>query len=225
MKKMATIIGAVVAVGLGIAWKIFAPSAQVEVMNAAGAGWNDARSDLMGQISTTITTEYAVFALPAGVTTKISECIVDKSIEFLNKSDCSYLYNPETTTEAEHLANQEKCLEKVKFEDVQGGYTVECSKAHFPDDWAIMGKIFAGEFEASFAQNGVDAASAKTMGTCVGDKLTALMNTRKNPLVNKEAKKPEDLLFTLDTYIKDYEADKEFQDILTACGPKEEAAQ
>jgi hypothetical protein len=200
----------------------------VAIENSAGVGWDDAKAEFVTEITTTLTTEYATFGFPPAIIQTISSCIADKSIAFLNTTDCSYKYNTATTTEAQHLASQEQCFVKVQFETRQEGFTLECTRESFPDDWKYMQNIFTGEFEKSFAQEGVPAATAKQMGLCIAEKLTTLMNTRQCKLINRQAAKVEDIFYGMEDCIKDTENDKEFQDIITSCtgqgAPEEEAA-
>lgn len=217
MKKLFGGIGGIIAIGAIVAFKMLAPSAQVAVENTAGIGWNDAKGELMSGISSELTTEYATFGLPPVIIQTISNCITDKSIAFLNTTDCSYKYNTATTTEAQHLAAQEQCMIKVQFEKQQEGFTLECTRESFPDDWKYMHKMFSGEFEQSFAQEGVPGDVAKQMGVCIAEKLTTLMNTRQCKLINRQAAKVEDIFFGMEDCIKDTENDKEFQEIITSC--------
>ncbi|MBN2340812.1 MAG: hypothetical protein JXX29_12770 [Deltaproteobacteria bacterium] len=144
MKKVLGGVGTAVVVVAIVAFKFLAPSAEVSIKNATGTGWDEAHGDFMTEISGVMDTEYAIFDLSADDKNKIATCIVEKSIKFLNGTDCSYLYNTATTTESEHLANQEKCLDKVKFEKNQEGFTLECLKANMPGKWSVMKKIFVG---------------------------------------------------------------------------------
>ena len=228
MKRILGGVGGIIAIGVIVAIKMLAPSAEVAIKNSTGTGWNDAKNDFMTEITTTLTTEYATFGFAPSIIQTISNCIADKSIAFLNTTDCSYLYNTATTTEAQHLAAQEQCMNKVQFDQKQEGFTLECTREAFPDDWKYMQNIFSGEFEKSFAAQGVPADTAKQMGLCIADKLTTLMNTRQCKLINRQAAKVEDIFYGLEDCIKDTDNDKDFQEVITSCtgqaAPEEEAA-
>ena len=55
------------------------------------------------------------------------------------------------------------------------------------------------------------------MSGCIAQKLTAMMNTRKCKLVNRQATTAEDIFYGLDDCVKDSDNDKEFQEIITSC--------
>ena len=225
MKRLLGGIGGIIAVGVIVAIKMLAPSAEVAIKNSTGTGWDDAKGDFMTEITAALTEEYATFGFPPATIQTIAGCISDKSIAFLNTTDCSYLYNTATTTEAQHLAAQEQCMIKVQFEQKQEGFTMECTKASFPDDWKYMHNIFSSEFEKSFAAEGAPADAAKQMGLCISEKLTAMLNARQCKLINRQATKAEDIFFGMDDCIKDSENDKEFQAIISSCTGTEEKAE
>ncbi len=222
MKKVLGGLGGIIAIGAFVAFKMTAPSAQVAATNAMGAGWDGAQGEFMTQITSTLTQEYATFKLSPELIQKIAKCITDKSIAFLNTTDCSYLYNTATTTEAQHLAAQEQCMAKVQFDQKQEGYTLDCTKENFPDDWKFMHSIFMEQFELSFTSQGFPADKAKDIGACVSDKLIALVTTRQCKLINRAANKAEDIFFSLDDCIKDTENDKDFKAVITTCTPQAE---
>lgn len=213
---------AVVVVGI-IAFKFFSPSAEVELMNASGSGWDDAMADFEAELAEMMNTEYDVFDLSQGDKNKFATCVAKKSIKFLNGTDCSYLYNPATTSEAEHLANQEKCLEEVKFENHQGGFILECLKEKMPTSWAVMKKIFIGVYEEAYTSQGVSSTEAKKIAECIATKLTALCDARKYKLIDEKAQDIEGLLIGVDTYIPDFEKDEEVSAIMNGCAPQDEA--
>ena len=222
MKKIIGGVGTAVAVVAIIAFKFLAPSAEVAVKNAAGAGWDEAKSDFHSEISDVINSDYEVFVLTQPEKEAITNCIVDKSIEFLNGTDCSYLYNAATTTEAEHLANQEKCMEKVKFPEKQEGFTIECTRTHMPRSWKVMEKIFVGVYEQAYTAQGVAGPRARQIGECIAKKLTAMCDQRKYKLIDETAKEADKMFFPIDKYIPDFEKDQEVSAILNECAPSEE---
>jgi len=223
--KILGIMGGVVGLGVYLGLKFLTPSAEVAIKNSVGEGWSEAKGELTTGILETLRTEYAPFALPEPLLQKMAGCVADKSIAYLNTTDCSYLYNTATTSEAEHLAAQELCLKKVDFEGKQAGYTLECTRADFPDDWQVMRGLLAGEFEKSLVEESTPAEAAKLAGGCMADKLVVLLAGRKCPLVNRNAAKPEEMLNGFDACVKDPANDPEFQAIQAACLPaKPEAA-
>ncbi len=225
MKRILGGIGGVIAVGAYIAFKLLAPSAEVAIKNSTGTGWDDAKGDFMKEITASLATEYATFGFPNDIIQTISSCISDKSIAFLNTTDCSYLYNTSVTTEAQHLATQEQCMNKVQFDQKQEAFTLECTKVSFPDDWKHMQNPFAVEFEKSFAAAGTTADIAKQIGLCISEKLVAMLNTRQCKLINREAAKMEEIFFSMDDCIKDAQNDAEFQSIIASCTGTTEKAE
>lgn len=223
MKKIIGGAGTAVVVVAIIAFKFLAPSAEVAIQNAAGAGWDDAKADFQAEISQVINTDYEVFVLSQAEKDAITNCIADKSIAFLNGTDCSYLYNTATTTEAEHLANQEKCMEKVKFPEKQEGFTVECTKEHMPNSWKVMEKIFVGVYEEAYTGQGVPGPKAKEIGECISKKIVALCDARKYELIDKSATDAEKMFNSIDKFIPDFEKDEEVTAIMNECAPTEDA--
>jgi len=203
---------------------ILAPSAEVELKKAAGAHWNGARGELMTAALEGIAEAYAIYDLPGDVRQKMAECTVDRTIAFLNRSDCNYLYNPGFTTEAEHLAGQEACLQKIHYDKVREGFDLECARLHFPDDWTRMARFITDDFISWYGEQGVEQAQAKVFAACFAREIPALMAARKHPLVNRKAKTIDDLLYSVEKWVPDYSKDEEYQQIFTRCGPKEEPA-
>jgi len=214
-KVIAGIAGVVILVAL----KFIVPSLQVEATNATGAGWDDAKAEMNTTFMGVLTQEYSAFALPPATLTTISNCITDRAVAYLNTTDCSYLYNPNTTSESEHLAQQEACMVKVEYEQKEADFTIQCTKENFPEDWKHMQTLLGESFTAVFVAQGVPEATAKTASACVAQKAVALINQRKCPLVNKAATKGEEMFYTIDDCIKDPENDAEFQAIWTTCTP------
>lgn len=221
MKKILGGVGTAVAVVAIIAFKFLAPSAEVAVKNASGSGWDEAKGDFQKEISEVMNSDYDVFVLAQAEKDNITNCIVDKSIQFLNGTDCSYLYNAATTSESEHLANQEKCMEKVKFSDHQEGFTLECLKTHMPKSWKLMEKIFVGVYEDAYTGQGVAGPEAKKIGECIAGKLVTLCDTRQYKLIDEKATNAENLFIPVDNYIKDFDKDEEVALIMNDCAPKE----
>lgn len=220
MKKA---IGIVVAVAAVLLWKfVIGPSIQVTASNVTGHGWDDAEAELQGKIQGVLQQSLSVFELPNNVTQKMAKCTTAKAIEFLNATDCSYLYNETTTSEEKHLAGQEECLKRAGYESKEEQFTFECMKEHFPNDWKYMKKTLEDSFVSSFSQEGVEKPEAITMSACITGKSIELLNARKCALVNKAAAKPEELISSMDGCIKDPDNDKDFQAIIEECTGQEE---
>jgi hypothetical protein len=216
MKKY--ILGAV-GIAVVVLWKfVVGPSLAVTAQNTLGAGWDDAKPELMAQFSSTFATDWSMFELGQPKIQELADCCATKAVAFLNTTDCSYLYNQTTTTEEEHLKNQEVCMAKVKYDEEEMKFSLECLREHFPEDWKHLKAPLIQGYESSFTSNGVPAAEAKKMATCITDGSVTLANNRKCPVVNKQATTFEDLVNSIDTCIKDPDNDVDFQNVLKSCG-------
>ncbi|MBN2528743.1 MAG: hypothetical protein JXR76_20300 [Deltaproteobacteria bacterium] len=225
MKKILGGVGTAVAVVAIIAFKFLAPSAEVAVKNATGSGWDEARDYFATEISKLMKPDFEGLVLDETNQENITNCIVDKSIKFLNETDCSYLYNTATTSETEHLANQETCLAKVRFTEHQEGFRLECLKTYLPRSWKLMEKVFMGIYEEAYIRQGIPEAEAKQIGECISGKLVALFDGRQYKLIDDQSRDVENLFFPADKYIPDFEKDEEIVVILTECAPKDDAAE
>lgn len=124
---MNKVVGVLVAIGVIAVWKLVIPTIVVSM-----SGWDDARPELLGKFKA---------AFPAEVRAQIGDakadlvvaCLTDKAIEFLNGTDCKYKYNELTTSQAEHLAAQEACMEAVGYAQKEEAFAIECMKQHVPE--------------------------------------------------------------------------------------------
>jgi hypothetical protein len=204
--------------GAGVLWKfVIGPSVAVTAQNSLGTGWNDAKPDLSAQFSSAFSTDWAMFNLDTAKIQELSNCCADKAVAFLNSIDCSYLYNQATTSETEHLKKQEACMTKVKYDEAETKFSIDCLREHFPNDWQHLKPPLNQGYEASFIENGVSVADAKKLAVCIAEGCVTLANDRKCPVVNKSATIYENLVNDIDTCIKDPENDPEFQKILKDC--------
>jgi hypothetical protein len=215
MKKVIGIVLVIVAVLL---WRfLVGPALQVTATNAIGNGWDDAKPEFTRQMQAALLESFADFELPADTRTQISECIAGKSVEFLNTTDCSYLYNKATSSEADHLADQAACMQKVGYEKKEEAFSLDCLKQLLPDDWKHLRKTLVAVFTALRTKGGAGAAQAKTQAVCIVDKTIAMANQRKCPFVNRAAEKAQDLINGLDDCIGGADKDPEYLAIFAAC--------
>lgn len=124
MKKQ--VIGVLVAVVALAVWKLVIPAIVIST-----AGWDDARPELVGKLKSGLPPEAR--AALGTKTDAVVGCVADKAIAFLNTTDCKYKYNQTTTSEAEHLKEQDACLEKVEYVKKEEAYAMECMKQHAPE--------------------------------------------------------------------------------------------
>ena len=216
--------------GIGVAavilWKfVIGPSLAVTAQNSMGTGWDDAKPELMAQFSSTFATDWAMFDLGPTKIQELADCCAAKAVEFLNTTDCSYLYNQATTSEAEHLKNQEACMAKIKYEEEEMKFSLECLRNGFPEDWKHLKTPLKQGYESSFTENGVPAADAQKMATCIAEGSVKIANERKCPVVNKQATNFEELVNSIDTCIKDPDNDAVFQELLKSCGATGETSE
>ncbi|HSC89562.1 MAG TPA: hypothetical protein VLC09_19905, partial [Polyangiaceae bacterium] len=176
--------------------------------NSMGVGWNDARPELVGKFNEVLQREFASLGLTPTELNGVTGCCADRAIEFLNKTDCSYQYNMATTSEAEHLAEQEVCFTKVKYEEEEGRIALACFKEKLPDDWKLLRSSLVESFVKAAVDGGVDATQAKVTATCFADRAVKLANERKCPLINKQAPAAEHLFNDMTQCISAEESEK-----------------
>lgn len=103
------VVGTLLVVKLVI--PLFYTSAAITVQNSLHMGWNSARSEIRRQFEA----ELKNMDIDPLKKSKYLDCITDKSIDFLNGTTCSYHYNKVTTTKAEHIKQQDACVEKSGY--------------------------------------------------------------------------------------------------------------
>lgn len=184
------------------------PSAAVSAQNAMGVGWDDARAEFVSDFDKALGEELAPIGLTQAEIHPVSECAADEIVKFLNGTDCSYQYNTATTTEAEHLAEQEKCMAKVKYDEQEEKVGLICLKQKLPNDWKVMRKSLIEGFAGAAAESGMPAAQAQTVASCFADKAIAAANEKKCPLINQAATKAEDLFSDMSKCVPDSDSER-----------------
>ncbi len=187
---------------------VVVPSVTVSAQNAMGMGWDDARAEFVTTFDAALGQEFAPLGLTQAEIHPVSECAADAAVKFLNGTDCSYQYNTATTTEAEHLAEQEKCMDRVKYEEEEAKIGLACLKQKLPSDWKVMRKSLIEGFAGAATESGMSAAQAQTVATCFADKAIAAANERKCPLINQAATKPEELFADMSKCVPDSDSEK-----------------
>ena len=186
MKSKGGIIITVVLIGLGVLFKyVIWPKFAVEAIQKV-SGWEDARSEITAGIQTELTTGLSTqIDLPADKKDALLKCLVDKKIEFLNGTECKYYYAEGTTSEAEHLKNQEECLKKANMEAKDEENFIACALVNVPNTWALAAAAITKEFGAE-----MPAATRD----CFVDGMVKAFDQFGCTLLNKEAKKAEEIL-------------------------------
>ena len=193
-KRMVSIVIGVVVAGGFLAAKVFLfPELEISARKAAGAGWTEAEGEIRGNVLSGLREGFVDIDLPSGVLERVATCVTEKVVGFLNGSDCDYYYNETTTSEAEHLAAQEACLQGVGYDAKEVEFTIACAQAHVPKDWAIMRPLLSREMDDALKDRILDAAKRKGAVDCVVDKTVALLGTTECAPMNPEATTPEQL--------------------------------
>lgn len=198
MKRVLSVVATLAGVGIFFAWRFFGASAEIATKNASGHGWDGARPDLLGKFRTALNERFDGMDGAADASMLITECMTQSAITFLNGTDCSYLYNKSTTTEAEHLSSQEACFKKVGYEVKEKELFVNCMKEKFPGDWKMMRTVLIKEFTGVFEKKGIPADKAKVIAVCSVDADIETLNASDCKFLNKEAKSGDDILRTVD---------------------------
>lgn len=219
MKKA---LGFIIAIGVYLAWQFFGTSLVISGQNAAGMGWNDAKPELT-KIHTTqlkVLLKENRFELSSAVQAQLTTCLVDDSVVALNKTGCSYQYNKATTTEAEHTAKQDACLEAKGWAKQEEGIFVRCVQAHFPNDWAVVSGSLGHGMKQAMLEAGRPVAEADKIARCVAPKFVALLKGAGCHLINKEAKGGAGLFGTVDECVTQHDLAPKLLEITDACAPQ-----
>lgn len=191
-KRLLSIIGTITLIGIVLVLKfVVQPMIEVYQKKESRQGWTAARSELKGQIKTMTAQAFIGLDLPAANTTKMEDCIVDKSINYLNSTDCDYHYVSTTTSKSEHLKKQDACLKKIGWEKTLEGFTVECAKKNIPNNWNIADSILSAEIDKSLTGRIPDAEKRKKAVSCVVKATIGALEEGKCNIINKEAEKLE----------------------------------
>lgn len=108
-----------------IAFKLgIGTSIKIHAQNMTHSGWNDAKEELRLKFSAELGKETD---FPAELKKPFLDCMVEKSITFLNHTVCSYLYNPRFTKKEEHIATQDACLAASGYNEAEvKKISIEC---------------------------------------------------------------------------------------------------
>ena len=114
MKKgnlIGTLVGLVVLFGGKYIYGAFFTSVGIEAMSMAGAGWDDSRETFLESYKAEVNKSEHFKSVPEDVKERYINCLADKTVEFLNQTECKYLYNQMTTSKEEHLKEQDACVQ------------------------------------------------------------------------------------------------------------------
>ena len=196
MKQAISAVGVFV-VALG--WYFYGGDAQIAAEQAAGTGWNDARVELVTKYEQFFGTEFKSLEFKGNETTQMAECLADKSIEFLNGTDCRYKFNAHNMTREEHLAKQEACLKTVGFDGEETKQGLACFKKHCPNDWSLIQSGVAQGLKKRFLKReGVTENQAQKAAECSAKSMLKVYGEVKCPFVIADADSWQSLLNTAD---------------------------
>lgn len=197
------------AAGVGLLAKfVIIPSIAVQAQNSMGVGWNDSKSELVQKFTEALAPEFVPLGLTPSELSAITNCCADQAIAFLNTTDCSYQYNQATTSEAQHLKEQEECMQRVSYEQQEAKIALSCFKEHLPNDWKLLKKGLVESFVETAVDGGMSPLDAQKAGTCFAERAVQIANERKCPLINKDAVEPSDLFNDMSNCIPTEEAEK-----------------
>lgn len=187
-KKVLSIIGAVVLLGIvGVLKFVVQPWLELKQKQSTG-DWTESRSELKAQFKELTKNLFSDMDVPADAMNQVEDCIVDKAIPFLNQSGCKYHYVKTTTSEADHIKEQEKCLEKVGWEKKLELITVECIREKIPNDWKIAKTALIRDMMQGFTAQVPDENKRKQAAECTSDMMIKELQASDCPIITKDGK-------------------------------------
>lgn len=212
---MNRLVGVLVGIGVIVALKFGLPSLWVAAESAIGHGWDDARPELLAKNKASVAENLALFDIDDSVKQELAECVTDRTIEFLNTTDCTYRYNPSTTNEQEHLREQEACFERAGVRQKEEEFDIQCSRQVFPNDWSIIRPVLHRDFTSGFVAQGTEKAAAERSATCVSSKAIELLGASDCPLINLDP--TQKLMNTVDDCLQRPELAPRFEAAVASC--------
>jgi len=216
-RTVSIVLGVLIAGGFLAAKHFIFPEMEIEARKAAGEGWTDAKPEIKGNMISTLREAFVDVDLGHEVLDRTAGCVSDRIVEFLNGTDCDYYYNESTTSEAEHLADQEACLQGIGYEDKELEFTLACAKQHVPSDWNIMHPALYREMDAALEDQIVDAAKRKVAVDCVVKRITGLLGKTGCSPLNPDATTMEQLFSPADQCLEDAGIQAEAEEAIGAC--------
>ena len=210
-KRGISIIGTIVLVGIIAAaryWII--PELQ---MKSKGMGWQDAKTELQAKIQPQMSFLQSGFGLDAATANKVTTCVVDDTVAWLNSTECSYYYNEGKTTREEHLKVQEECLQKADFEGKVASIKTKCCLKNMPNTWSGYSKVFEKPLGKLLAG---EAATPKQQA-CVAQKAFEVLDGSECKPLNPDAKDISELATPIEKCLEDPEISKKVADMADQC--------
>ena len=156
--------------------------------------WDAARASLTRKIRAALEANTKLLHIPEPAFEALLDCEVTSYIQWLNTTDCSYLYDEATTTVEWHLKEQNACLERAGVKTRWKEIDLECTKLKVPNEWSIYEDMFAKTFAASVDWQHPNSPAAQKVGACAADQYVAELNRLGCAPMNVEAPTREAML-------------------------------
>ena len=138
--------------------------------------WNAARVDLTSQIRADLEANTKSIHVPEPAFKALLDCEVTSYIRWLNRTDCSYLFDQATTTLEWHLKDQKACLERADAATRLKEIDLQCTKLKLPNEWSIFAGMFAQTFAETVDPRHPNSPAAQKVGACAADRYVTELN-------------------------------------------------
>jgi len=198
-KRILSLVGGGVGLAVVLVLK-FVVLPKMEVSRKKHTQWFDARPELRTKFHAALKPMLASVSPQTGKA--IEDCLLDRSIVFLNKSGCDYYYVKSTTSRAEADRKQDACLKKVGYPAKETEILMVCFKQYFPKTWDHVQPKIVKSIEHSLQSKVSDTMNRKKIAACAGKRWVALLNASTCHPINQQATKSEELVRTADYCLK-----------------------
>lgn len=175
VKHLGRIIGVIAVVAF---WQLGLPLLISSGEVASGTQWDDAVEELRSSwiTETKLTMNTNGIEFQSSVLDATGACFADGIAEFLNTTDCKYKYVESVSSQAEHLAEQEACFQKVGFEARRDSVELKCIQKHFPKEWAPYKAAFIEGWTTTLIDDSsVEKEKAGLVATCIVERLLQIL--------------------------------------------------
>ena len=159
--------------------------------------WDAARADLTPGIRAgLLEADLKLAHIPELVFKSLLDCEVASYIQWLNTTDCAYLYDKATTTLEWHLKEQNACLERAGVTARMKEIDLECTKVKLPNGWPLYEEMFAETFAETVDRQHPNSPTARKIGACAADQYVTELNHLGCTPMNVEASTREAMFAT-----------------------------
>jgi len=113
----------VVVVAVKYGKSVFATSTAIHTQNMMHMGWNDAHKELRESFEKSL----VGVDVSDDVKNKYLDCLVEKAVNYLNQTVCSYHYNKMTTSAEDHIKQQDECVKTSGYLSALDMFFKECA--------------------------------------------------------------------------------------------------